>query len=105
MNICFINECAVDGCYKKHIIKNPFCRVHLKRIEEGETLTAWYGKRVRKTEKSYYKGEHRMSFAIHKKLGTIKEIPKHAEGYMNNEWVVYDHFPTKENYFEAIGRD
>lgn len=43
-----------------------------------------------------------MSFAIHKKLGTIKEIPKHADGWMNSEWVVYDNFPTKENYFEAI---
>ena len=42
-----------------------------------------------------------MSFAIHKKLGTIKEIPKHAEGWMNNEWAVYDKFPTEENYFES----
>jgi hypothetical protein len=43
-----------------------------------------------------------MSFAIHKKLGTIKEIPKHAEGWINSEWVIFDSFPTKENYFESI---
>lgn len=40
------------------------------------------------------------SYAIHKKFGTIRIIPKHADGYMNQiEWALYDHFPTEEEYF------
>ena len=42
-------------------------------------------------------------YAIHKKLGTIKELPEHAVGWMDkNEWVVFDHFPNKEDYFDSV---
>lgn len=43
------------------------------------------------------------TFLVHKKYGTIKRIPKHAAGWMNNtEWAVYDHFPTEQDYFAEM---
>lgn len=44
-----------------------------------------------------------MSYAIHKKYGTIKKIPDHTEGWMDkSEWSIYNKFPTEEIYFKEL---
>lgn len=47
MNLVFINHCAADGCYKLRIKDKAFCKEHEKQIQEGKTISAWYGKKVK----------------------------------------------------------
>ena len=48
----------------------------------------------------------KVSYAIHKKVGTIKEIPYHAVGWMNrSEWVCRDTWPTPEQYFASLKKE
>lgn len=49
MRIVFVNDCAVDGCYKKNLGNGKqMCKEHQSSYERGETLKAFYGKTVRK---------------------------------------------------------
>lgn len=50
MNFVFLIDCAADWCYKKKLKGKAFCREHQKQIEEGKTIKAWYGKKVKKKE-------------------------------------------------------
>lgn len=46
------------------------------------------------------------TFAIHLKYGTIREIPKHAAGWMNRYiWSVRVGFPSEYEYFKVMSRD
>jgi hypothetical protein len=52
MNIIFVNDCAVDGCYKKNIGKGKqMCKEHQAEYEAGNVLKAFYGKTVKKQYK------------------------------------------------------
>jgi hypothetical protein len=47
--VTFINDCAVDGCYKKNIGKGrQMCKDHQAQYESGMVLKAFYGKLVQK---------------------------------------------------------
>lgn len=48
MEIIFINDCAVDGCYKRSIKGKQMCKQHQERYDAGEKLIAFYGKTVQK---------------------------------------------------------
>jgi hypothetical protein len=49
MNLVFVNECAVDGCYKKNVGKGKqMCKEHQEAYERGDKLKAFYGKTVQK---------------------------------------------------------
>ena len=48
MNIIFINQCCVDNCHKKRMAKSELCREHKEKLENGEILKAFYGKRIKK---------------------------------------------------------
>ena len=49
MSVVFINDCAVDGCYKKNMGKGKqMCREHQAAYDRGEKLKAFYGKTVQK---------------------------------------------------------
>lgn len=50
MNIVFLNDCAVDGCYKKNQKGKQMCPLHQSKYEAGETLKAFYGKTVKKKD-------------------------------------------------------
>jgi len=51
MNLVFVNECAVDGCYKKNVGKGKqMCKEHQAAYEKGDKLKAFYGKTVQKKE-------------------------------------------------------
>jgi len=46
-----------------------------------------------------------MIYAIHKKYGTIQELPKHSAGWLHKtEWELFTEFPTKKEYFQIIRR-
>ncbi len=46
MNTVFINNCAVDGCYKKNLKGKQMCKEHQVKYDAGEKLRAFYGKTV-----------------------------------------------------------
>ncbi len=48
MQTVFLNDCAVDGCYKKNQKGKQMCPKHQAKYEAGETLKAFYGKTVKK---------------------------------------------------------
>lgn len=48
MNLVFMTECAVDRCYKKSQKGKQMCKEHQKQYDDGEVLTAFYGKKVKK---------------------------------------------------------
>lgn len=48
MQTVFLNDCAVDGCYKKNQKNKQMCPAHQEKYEAGETLKAFYGKTVKK---------------------------------------------------------
>lgn len=49
MNIVFVNECAVDGCYKKNDGNGKqMCKKHQSAYECAEKIKAFYGKTVQK---------------------------------------------------------
>lgn len=48
MKVVFMNECAVDGCYKKSIKSKQMCSTHQAQYDEGKLLIAFYGKKVQK---------------------------------------------------------
>lgn len=50
MNTVFLNDCAVDGCYKKNQKGKQMCPNHQTKYEAGETLKAFYGKTVKKKD-------------------------------------------------------
>lgn len=50
MNVLFLNDCAVDGCYKKSIKGKQMCKEHQAAYDKGEKLVAFYGKTVQKKE-------------------------------------------------------
>lgn len=50
MNVLYLNECAVDGCYKKSIKGKQMCNDHQVAYDKGEKLIAFYGKTVQKKE-------------------------------------------------------
>lgn len=50
MQIVLLNDCCVDGCYKKKIAKSAFCKKHKKDYEEGKSLSVMYGKKIQKKE-------------------------------------------------------
>lgn len=49
MNVSFVNDCAVDGCYRKNVGGGKqMCREHQDAYERGEKLRAFYGRVVQK---------------------------------------------------------
>jgi hypothetical protein len=51
MKLIYINECAVDGCFKKSIGKGfQMCEKHQDAYEKGKKLKAFSGKTVQKKE-------------------------------------------------------
>jgi len=49
--IVFVNDCAVDGCYKKNVgNRKQMCKKHQAAYERGEKLVAFYGRIVKKKE-------------------------------------------------------
>lgn len=51
MKFIFVNDCAVDGCYKKNVGNGKqMCKEHQNAYERGEKLKAFYGKTVQKKE-------------------------------------------------------
>jgi len=47
MNVLFVNDCAVDGCYKLNVGKGKqMCKEHQEAYERGDKLKAFYGKIV-----------------------------------------------------------
>lgn len=50
--LVFLNECAVDDCYEKQLNTkhsiSVFCEKHKAKLDAGETLTAFYGKKIKK---------------------------------------------------------
>ena len=42
MEIVFLKECAVDGCYKKSQKGKQMCKEHQARYDAGEKLVAFY---------------------------------------------------------------
>ena len=50
MQLVFLNDCGVDGCYKKNQKGKQMCPTHQKKYEAGETLKAFYGKIVKKKD-------------------------------------------------------
>lgn len=50
MNIVFIKECAVDGCYERNTKGKQMCNNHQLEYEQGKALKAFYGKTVQKKE-------------------------------------------------------
>ena len=51
INIIFINDCAVDNCYKKNVGKGfQMCKKHQAAYDRGEKLKAFYGKIVQKQD-------------------------------------------------------
>lgn len=50
MHILFLNDCAVDGCYKPSKKPHQMCEEHQKRYDAGEKLKAFYGKTVQKSK-------------------------------------------------------
>lgn len=50
MNVVFVNECAVDGCYSKNIKGKQMCKEHQEKYDSGEILKAFYGRTVQKKE-------------------------------------------------------
>ena len=48
MQTVFLNDCAVDGCYKKNQKDKQMCLAYQAKYEAGETLKAFYGKTVKK---------------------------------------------------------
>ena len=47
--IAFINDCAVDNCYKKNVGGGKqMCKQHQLAYESGKKLKAFYGKIVQK---------------------------------------------------------
>ena len=44
-----------------------------------------------------------MIYLIHRKFGTIRENPDYTAGWVQpSEWVILDHFPTRDDYFQYI---
>ena len=50
MDLIFVNDCAVDGCYKKNKKGKQMCNEHQQKYDSGEKLIAFYGKTVQKKE-------------------------------------------------------
>ena len=50
MKLIFLNNCAVDGCYKRSVKGKQMCKEHQKMYDMGHRLTAFYGKVVQKKE-------------------------------------------------------
>lgn len=50
MEVIFLTECAVDGCYKKNQEGKQMCEKHQAGYDGGEKLIAFYGKTVQKKE-------------------------------------------------------
>ena len=48
MNMIFLNDCAVDGCYKRNVKGAQMCKKHQTMYEAGIPLKAFYGKTVQK---------------------------------------------------------
>jgi hypothetical protein len=48
MNVVFLNDCAVDGCYKRNLKGAQMCKDHQAAYERGDKLKAFYGKTVQK---------------------------------------------------------
>jgi hypothetical protein len=48
INFSLMQECAVDGCYKKKINKRMFCKEHEKDFQDGKQLKCFYGKIIKK---------------------------------------------------------
>jgi hypothetical protein len=46
--LVFLQQCAVDGCYKGSKKGTQMCEPHQKMYEQGKPLKAFYGKTVRK---------------------------------------------------------
>lgn len=51
MNLVFVNECAVDGCYSKNEKGKQMCPKHQQKYDAGEKLIAFYGNTVQKKGK------------------------------------------------------
>ncbi len=52
MNLVFVNDCAVDGCYKKNMGNGKqMCKYHQAEYESGKPLKAFYGLTVKKKSK------------------------------------------------------
>jgi hypothetical protein len=49
MKIIFINQCCVDGCYKKRA-KSQFCKQHEKDLCAGKIISVNYGKKITKNK-------------------------------------------------------
>jgi hemerythrin superfamily protein len=48
MRLIFLNDCAVDGCYKRNVKGKQMCKEHQKMYDMGHRLIAFYGKVVQK---------------------------------------------------------
>jgi hypothetical protein len=46
--IVFLNECCVDGCYKKRWENHGMCKKHQEEYESCMVLTINYGKKVQR---------------------------------------------------------
>lgn len=69
----------------------------------GETVTN--AERTESTGPPREAGSEGETYAIHRKLGAIKTIPNHAAGWMSrSEWMLFDHWPTKDDYAEATAQ-
>jgi|GEM_PF-3133934 hypothetical protein len=46
--IVFMNDCCVDGCYKKIMKSSIFCKIHESEYQKGAELSVYYGKKIKK---------------------------------------------------------
>jgi hypothetical protein len=49
METVIVNECIVDGCYRKHMKGKGMCKDHQDMYDRGLCLSVNYGQKVKKT--------------------------------------------------------